>query len=179
MSVLKYHAQVWRVEQEYFSSFPSPPFLLFPAGNKLEKLFHRMTLLKASHSENLCLGRQARTNHFSVDLQNKIKGTQKARNLFIYLQYHNLSFTWLSCTLHVLCLYGLVYDYCGICSFPVPPALPNKGQIPCSFQSSVVPALSSLSPMIYSQNTSCVPLPGLFRRKVKFNKVQCLFTATL
>lgn len=116
-----------------FFFLPFPPFLLFPAGNKLEKLFHRMTLLKASHSENLCLGRQARTNHFSVDLQNKIKGTQKARNEFIYLQYHNLSFTWLSCTLHVLCLYGLVYDYCGICSFPAPPHPAQQGIDPMQF----------------------------------------------
>lgn len=75
-----------------------------------------MTLLKASHSENLCLGRQTSTNHFLADFQNKIKGTEKARNAFIYVQCHNLSFAWLSCTLHVPCLSGLVYDYCGICS---------------------------------------------------------------
>lgn len=75
-----------------------------------------MTLLKAFHSENLCLGRQASTNHFLVDFQNNIEGTEKARNEFISLQCHNLPFALLSCTLHVLCLYGLVHDYCGILS---------------------------------------------------------------
>lgn len=74
-----------------------------------------MTLLKAAQSENLCLGRQASTNHFLVDFQNKIKGTEKAKNEFIFSVTICLSLG-SPCTLHVLCLYGLVYDYCGVLS---------------------------------------------------------------
>lgn len=70
-----------------------PPFPPLPAGNTLGKPLALTDPSQLYHSENLCLERQTSTNHFLIDFQNKIKGTKKARNEFIFSITIWVSFT--------------------------------------------------------------------------------------
>lgn len=98
-----------------FFFFPFPPFLLFPAGNKLGKALSPNDPSQGCSVRKSSPWERGKHQYFLVDFQNKIKGTEKAKNEFIF------SVTICPplgspCTLHVLCLYGLVYDYCGVLS---------------------------------------------------------------